>query len=143
MKIKDASDKMNEALDSAAGKVERARLTKWVLVALAVVLILLIVAWARAAHATGYEHAVPIVVKAATVVPPTVVTPPVVTPPVAPPTTAPPAQPPSGSGPGALGWYVMAGVAVYFWAVICVAERAKNPDGFWARRMCLKAEPRT
>lgn len=46
MKIREAADKANEALDGAAAKIERAQLTKWVLVALAVVLLVLIAAWA-------------------------------------------------------------------------------------------------
>lgn len=56
MKIKDVSDKANEALDSTASKIERAKLTKWVLVALAVVLLIAIGLWFSKARATGYEH---------------------------------------------------------------------------------------
>lgn len=118
MKIKQASDKANEALDGAAAKVERAGLTKWILVALAVVLVVLIFSWARAARATGVEHAVvqtiaPVVVKPAAVVVPTVVTPP-------PAVTAPSAtaQQAPGNGPGTIGYAVAVGVAVYFGAVI-------------------------
>ena len=143
MKIKDATNKVNKALDGAAAKVERSRLTKWILVALAVVLVLLVFAWAKAAHATGLEHAVVVttVVKAA----PAAVT------------AAAPAAATSGaaSGGGAApvvaggggsslaGTVAFAGVGVFFWAVICVAEKAKNPNGFWAKYLCLRAEPRT
>lgn len=72
-------------------------------------------------------------------VPPTV-TPPTTTPPAAPPAQQPapapqqPAQQPAeGSGKGTsntLGWVVFAGVAVFFWAVICSNER-KNGDERW------------
>jgi hypothetical protein len=56
MKIKDATGKANEALDSAAAQVERAKLTKWVLLALAGVLLVVIWMWFAKAQATGYEQ---------------------------------------------------------------------------------------
>lgn len=72
------------------------------------------------AHATGGHYVVPVVVK-----PPVVVAPPVVvTPPPAPVAPIPPPAAPaqqsvaSGNGPGALGYGVMAGVSIYFGAVI-------------------------
>lgn len=55
-KIKDVTNKVNEALDGAAAKVERARLTKWALVALVVILLIALGLWAGKARATGYEH---------------------------------------------------------------------------------------
>lgn len=135
MKIKDATEKANEALDGVAAKVERTRLTKWVLVALAVVVVLLLAAWFTKARATGMEHAiVPVVVKTAPVVPPVVVPPPVSVPVPPPSSGAAPVQPSGGgNGPGAMGWYVMGGVIVFFVAVICTAERHKNPQGWFAK----------
>jgi hypothetical protein len=45
VKIREASKKANEALEGAAGKIERQGLTKWILVALAVVLLVAIGFW--------------------------------------------------------------------------------------------------
>ncbi len=131
MKIRDASDKANAALDDAAAKVERAKLTKWILVALAVLLLVAVGLWFSKARATGWHH---VVVKPPVVVaPPVVVTPPVPAP-VAPPVVAPVAPPPAVAttpppapaqqpaaahkGPGVMAYAVMAGVAIYFGAVI-------------------------
>jgi hypothetical protein len=47
MKIRDASEKANEALEGAAAKIERQGLTKWILVALAVVLVIAVWLWAK------------------------------------------------------------------------------------------------
>ncbi|MCC7144229.1 MAG: hypothetical protein IT349_19210 [Candidatus Eisenbacteria bacterium] len=125
MKIKDASKKVNDALDGAAAKVERQKMTKWVMVALVAVLLVVMVMWASAAQATGWHHVKPVIIKTVVVKPPVVVPPPapppVVTP--VPPASAPPAAPaqqPSagGSGPGTLSWIVFGAVVVYFTAVI-------------------------
>lgn len=137
MKIKDATNKVNEALEGAAAKVERAKLTKWALVALAVALVCLVAFWAFPAKATGMEHAV---VTVKTVVAPTVVAPPPA-PVAAPPSVAAPTSPstqPSGGGGGNSSWLakggaVMIGVGVFFYAVICTAERHKNPQGWFSR----------
>lgn len=59
MKIKDASDAVNAALNNAAAKVERTKLTKWILVALAAVLLIAVGLWFSKARATGYEHGNP------------------------------------------------------------------------------------
>lgn len=56
MKIKDVTDKANEALSSAEAWVERRRLTRWALVLLAVAFVAALVLWATKAAATGYEH---------------------------------------------------------------------------------------
>lgn len=56
MKIREASEKANEALDGAAARIERAKLTKWVLLALAIVLLIAVGLWFSKARATGYEH---------------------------------------------------------------------------------------
>lgn len=56
MKIKEAGEKVNEALQGAAAKVERQGLTKWVLVALIVVLVIAVGLWFSKARATGYEN---------------------------------------------------------------------------------------
>ena len=100
---------------------------------LAAVLILFALMFSAVAFATG-SH-VPIIVK-----PPVVVAPPPPTVAVPPPSPAAAPQPqPSGGGSGsALGWAVMGGVAVYFWAVICVKEKADNADGWFAQHMCFR-----
>lgn len=107
---------------------------------LAAVLILFVVMFTSVAFATGGH--VPIIVKPPVVVPPPVVVappPPSVAVPPPSPAAAPQPQPAGGgSGPGAMGWAVMGGVAVYFWAVICVKEKAENADGWFAKHMCLK-----
>lgn len=56
MKIKDATEKANEALEGVAAKVERSRLTKWILVALVIVLLVAVGLWFSKARATGYEY---------------------------------------------------------------------------------------
>jgi hypothetical protein len=124
--------KIKEALEGATAKVERLGLTKW-LVALVVGLILLLVF--SLARATGVEHAVVIVTKVVPVVPATV-TPAAATvvPAAAPvPATAPAQQPSYGGGSSAAGWFVFAGVGVFFYAVICSSERHRNPEGFFAK----------
>lgn len=106
---------------------------------LAAVLILFALMFASVAFAAGYHH-IPVVK------PPIVVTPPVVTPPVASSasvgaesaSTTQPAY--TGAGGDPVGPWVFAGVAVYFWAVICVKEREVNPGGFWANYMCFKRD---
>lgn len=88
--------------------------------------------------ATGW-HSAPIMVKPPVVVAPPPPAPVVVTPP--PPATAAapastPAQQPSGGGGGSgfnPGYLVMAGVALFFFAVICTKEREVNPAGWFAR----------
>jgi hypothetical protein len=103
---------------------------------LAATLILFALMFASVAFATGW-HAAPVIVA-----------PPVVTPPVSTPvaSSAPtvansaPEQAAAGSSGKAMGYAVFAGVAVYFWAVICVKEREVNPDGFWANYMCFKRD---
>lgn len=93
---------------------------------------------APGAAATGWHHA-PMVVKPPIVVAPPPPAPVVVTPP--PPATAAapastPAQQPSGGGGGSgfnPGYLVMAGVALFFFAVICTKEREVNPAGWFAR----------
>lgn len=67
-------NKVDEKLDALAAKVERHKLTKWILVALALALLVALGLWATKARATGGHHVVPIIVKP--VVPPV---PPVVT----------------------------------------------------------------
>ncbi len=142
MKIKDVTNKVNEALDGVAAKAERTRLTKWIIVALVALLLVYVYAfWPSKARATGFEHAV---VKPLVVAP--VAAPPVVAPPAAsaavPPSAAAPASPstqPSGGGGGGSSWlakggWAMIGVTVFFYAVICTAERWKNPQGWFARR---------
>lgn len=124
---------------------------------LAATLILFALMFASVAFATGYHH-IPIV-KPPVVVPP-VVTPPVVVPPVvAPPVVTAPVVPPvansalivadsapaqqpvySAAGGDPVGPFVFAGVAIFFWAVVCVKEREVNPDGFWASYLCLPRE---
>jgi len=116
---------------------------KYGLVVIAVFVVLLILVLGNKARATGVATGV--VVPATIVVPP-VVAPPVVAPPpvvVPPPTTAPPA--PSAQPSGDASWFanggwVMVGVGLYFWAVICVKEREVNPEGFWPKYLCLKKE---
>lgn len=107
----------------------------------ALVIGILLGMWMGASWATG-GHVV--VVKPLVIAPVTtpIVAPPLVTQPVAPAAPVQPAQPVAGNGPGVMGWAVMAGVATFFWAVICVKEQADNPNGFWAKRMCLRVEPR-
>ena len=90
------------------------------LVALAIGILLGV--WTGASWATGGHVVVPVVVKPPVVVaPPPVPAPPPPSVAVPPPSSAAAPQPqPSGggSGPGAMGWAVMGGVAVYFGAVI-------------------------
>lgn len=119
----DFKTKANEFLNSAAGKIERAGLTKWILVGLAVLLLILVGTWATAAHATGIHH-VPIVKPPVVVPPPAppVVVPTTVTPP--PSTPAAPAQQPSGgSGPGAAG-YIAFGFVVAFLSKVVMTHYA-------------------
>ena len=115
---------------------------KYGLVVIAVFVVLLILVLGNKARATGV--ATGIVVPATIVVPP-VVAPPVVAPPVVvpPPTTAPPApsvQPSGDASWFANGGWVMVGVGLYFWAVICVKEREVNPYGFWPKYLCLQKD---
>jgi len=126
MGLYDEGKKLAEAADakltSLAEAVTARGATKWVILGLliAAFAIVAMILWPAKAHATGV-YAAPVVVKTI-VVPPPAPPPAVVTPPAAPPSAPPPApaqQPAAGgNGPGALGWYVMAGVAIYFWAVI-------------------------
>jgi hypothetical protein len=145
MKIKDATDKANEALSGAAAKVERAGLTKWILVALGVVLLILIGVWASAAHATGWHHA-PVVPPKVVIAPPVAAPPPAAVPPAAPPPATPaPQSQPSGSGPGAVSWVVFGAVVVYFanvirvhWIACAQREEQWHKDNKVAR--CYNAE---
>lgn len=106
------------------------------LVALAIGILLGI--WSASLWATGV-HVPPVVVKPPVVVPTPPPAPPpapvVVTPPPATASSAQPASQPSGGGGGsAFGWYVMAGVAVYFTAVVyshwiwCVEDDRKPKE---------------
>ena len=105
----------------------------------------MIIFWALTYSAVAgatWGHSAPIIVK-----PPVVVPPPAVVAPVAPaaPTVAPAATPApeqAGGGGGGfnMGYVVMAGVAVYFWAAICVVERRDYPDSWFSRRMCFKVK---
>lgn len=66
--------------------------------------------------------------------PPPPVAPPAATPPAAPQPPAQPAPEPAqqqGGGSNALGWWVMAGVAVFWWAAICTRERHEGRDPAW------------
>lgn len=97
---------------------------------LAAVLILFALMFASVAFATGGH--VPVIVK-----PPVVVAPPPAPPVVASPAAAAPVapaqQPVAGNGPGAMGWAVMGGVVLYFYAVICTKERSDNKEGWFAQ----------
>lgn len=111
----DFKTKANEFLNSAAGKVERAGLTKWILVGLAVLLLILVGTWATAAHATGVHYIPPVVVAKPPVVAYEI---PVI---ANPPPSAPsaPAQQPSGGGrgsgsPGVAGWIAVGIVLAFF-----------------------------
>lgn len=121
MDWKDALTKADEMLNSAAARVERHQLTKWFVLGI-IGGALLFTAWA--AFATGSEHVVKHGLKWVKPVKPPVVAPPVAPPPVAssPVTSAPPApaQQPAAphKGPGVMAYAVMAGVAIYFGAVI-------------------------
>lgn len=149
---KKAVAKADAELTKLADMVTRKGATKWVVLGLvlAVFALLAIALWPAKAHATG-GHVPPVVV----VKPPVVVPPPAPPPVVVAPTGAtvtPPAAPPAapstpspqpsagGNGPGALGWYVMAGVAIYFGAVIrthwlfCAEDDRKPPE----RRVCYR-----
>lgn len=99
---------------------------------LAAVLILFALMFASVAFATGGH--VPIIVK-----PPVVVAPPPPSVAVPPPSPAAAPQPqPSGGGSGsALGWYVMGGVAIYFYLVICEREKYVNPQGWFAQHCVI------
>lgn len=133
MKIKEAADKANEALEGAAAQVERAKLTKWVLLALGIVLLIAVGLWFSKARATGFHP--PIIVTPPVVAPPVVVATPVVVPPPSTAAATPlPAEQPSGGGSGFNpGYFVMAGVAIFFYAVICQKEREVNSTGWFAR----------
>lgn len=111
-------NKVDEKLDALAAKVERHKLTKWILVALALALLVALGLWATKARATGGHHVVPIIVKPVVPPVPPVVTPPPASVPVSPPSSGAAPSQPSGGGGGTLGWYVMGAVAIYFGAVI-------------------------
>lgn len=94
---------------------------------LAAVLILFALMFASVAFATNTATVIaPVVVKAAPVAP--IVQNPTV--------ASVPAS--SGAGAGVAGGFAMAGVSLYFWAVICVKEKAENADGWFAKHMCFR-----
>lgn len=103
----------------------------------------MIIFWALTYSAVAgatWGHSAPIIIK-----PPVVVPPPAVVAPVAPAasTVAPAATPePAATGGGGFnpGYLVMAGVAAYFWAAICVIERRDYPDSWFSKRMCFKVK---
>lgn len=121
MGLRETGEKIDQVLDDAAAKVERQRLTKWFVLGVVALILVIVGMLAWPAHATGWHHTPnfpPIVVK-----PPVVVPPPAPPPAVTPPTTPNvPAQQPAAGGKSASFWskggIVFVGVAIYFGAVI-------------------------